>query len=405
MANDVAVVKATMTNLLKTLAIDKIFDKAVFAEKREPKEIIPFFKKVAGQTKEDIHLKTQGMEGLTGYTESSNVNRVAKGASIKGYYESKIMTTGTIISLPAVIEAESRGIGAYAKSAVTDMTKGLIKSALADFDWYAFGNGTGQLALVNGAVTASTTVAVDTPGCYGQLRPGQVIDIQKSDGTLEVDGVRIADVSGQTLVMESAVTCSNDSIITIKDTYNAVPDGLQSIVGTTTFMGINPSTTGNGSWKSFVSDANSAALSVDLVEAFISDHYVYNNQRLPNIMLMDPQSAMNFLKLASADKVVTNAEKYVVGRDFQKKAFYHMYGTIPIYLSTYFGKPSTHTMYLLDTSDLERREVKGLSYFGSDTLHELDARLDWEVKMYWMGQFICTHRKSHAKLYNYDFTA
>ena len=62
-------------------------------------------------------------------------------------------------------------------------------------------------------------------------------------------------------------------------------------------------------------------------------------------------------------------------------------------------------MYLLDTSDLERREVKGLSYFGSDTLHELDARLDWEVKMYWMGQFICTQRKSHAKLYNYDCTA
>lgn len=405
MPNDVAVVKATMTNLLKTLAIDKIFDKAVFAEKREPKEIIPFFKKVAGQTKEDIHLKTQGMEGLTGYTESSNVNRVAKGASIKGYYESKIMTTGTIISLPAVIEAESRGIGAYAKSAVTDMTKGLIKSALADFDWYAFGDGTGQLGLVNGAVTASTSITVDNPGCFGQLRPGQVVDIQTSAGAKEVSGVRILDVSGHDLTMESAVTCSNDSIITIKDTYKAVPDGLQSIVGTTTFMGINPSNTGNGSWKSFVSDANGAALSVDLVEAFISDHYVYNNQQLPNVMLMDPQSAMHFLKLASADKVVTAEEKYVVGRDFQKKAFYHMYGTIPIYLSTYFGKPSTHTMYLLDTTDLERREVKGLSYFGSDTLHELDARLDWEVKMYWMGQFICTHRKSHAKLYNYDFTA
>ena len=405
MPNDIAVVKATMTNLLKTLAIDKIFDKAVFAEKREPKEIIPFFKKVAGQTKEDIHLKTQGMEGLTGYTESSNVNRVAKGASIKGYYESKIMTTGTIISLPAVIEAESRGIGAYAKSAVTDMTKGLIKSALADFDWYAFGNGTGQLALVNGAVTTSTSVTIDTPGCYGQIRPGQVIDIQTSGGSKEVSGVRILDVSGHVLTMESAITCSNDSIVTIKDTYNAVPDGLQSIVGTTTFMGINPSTAGNGSWKSYVSDANGAALSVDLVEAFVSDHYVYNNQQLPNIMLMDPQSAMNFLKLASADKVVTAAEKYVVGRDFQKKAFYHMYGTIPIYLSTYFGKPSTHTLYLLDTTDLERREVKGLSYFGSDTLHELDGRLDWEVKMYWMGQFICTHRKSHAKLYNYDFTA
>jgi hypothetical protein len=45
MPNDVAVVKATMTNLLKTLAIDKIFDKAVFAEKREPKEIIPFSRK------------------------------------------------------------------------------------------------------------------------------------------------------------------------------------------------------------------------------------------------------------------------------------------------------------------------------------------------------------------------
>ena len=404
MPNDVAVVKATMTNLLKTLAIDKIFDKAVFAEKREPKEIIPFFKKVAGQTKEDIHLKTQGMEGLTGYTESSNVNRVAKGASIKGYYESKIMTTGTIISLPAVIEAESRGIGAYAKSAVTDMTKGLIKSALADFDWYAFGDGTGQLGLVNGAVTASTSITVDNPGCFGQLRPGQVVDIQTSAGAKEVSGVRILDVSGHDLTMESAVTCSNDSIITIKDTYKAVPDGLQSIVGTTTFMGINPSNTGNGSWKSFVSDANGAALSVDLVEAFISDHYVYNNQQLPNVMLMDPQSAMHFLKLASADKVVTAEEKYVVGRDFQKKAFYHMYGTIPIYLSTYFGKPSTHTMYLLDTTDLERREVKGLSYFGSDTLHELDARLDWEVKMYWMGQFICTHRKSHAKLYDYDFT-
>lgn len=401
MPNNVAVVKATMSNLLKSLSVDKIFDKAVYAEKRTPKEVLPFFKKTEAKSEETLHFKTQGMEGLTGYTESSDVNRLAKGANIKGKYECKIMTTGTIISLPTIMELESRGIGAYAKSAVSDMTKGLISAALADFDWYAFGNGTGQLGLVNGAVTASTSITVDNPGCFGQLRPGQVVDIQTSAGVKEVSGVRIIDVFGDTLTMEAACTCSDNSIITIKDTYNAVPDGLQNIIGTTTFMGINPATAGNGSWKSFVSDANNAHLSVDLVEQFISDHYVYNNQALPNIMLLDPQTAARFLALASADKIVPS-EKYVVGRDFQKKAFYHFYGQIPIYTTVYFGKPSKHALYLIDTPDLERKEVKGLSYFGDNALHELDARLDWEVKMYWFGQNICTHRKSHAKLYNFD---
>jgi hypothetical protein len=124
-------------------------------------------------------------------------------------------------------------------------------------------DGSGRLAQVVGAVSASTTVVVDGP-LFGQdanfrtnpaqyLFTNQFVDIYSGAGVLEADSVQISAIVDNgdgtaTLTMAEAVTCSDDAYIFDEDTYSTahaagsgVPMGLRGIVGTgAVYLGITP---------------------------------------------------------------------------------------------------------------------------------------------------------------------
>lgn len=117
-----------------------------------------------------------------------------------------------------------------------------------------WGDGSGRLAEVNGAVSNSTSVEVDGP-LFGQdsnsytnpaeyLVEGQGVDIYDSSGNLEAEDVEITTILDNadgtaTLTMGENVTCSDGAYIFDHDTYassqaagTGVPMGLTGIINT-----------------------------------------------------------------------------------------------------------------------------------------------------------------------------
>lgn len=154
--------------------------------------------------------------------------------------------------------------------------KEALTMAKKDKNRQIFGSGTGQLCLVNGALVASTSLVVDTPG--GQyLFPGMRIDIVSAlNGTVEASNVKISSISDDelTITLASAVTVSNNSLVFRNGVGSNAPTDGKEVMGFegmsddaslfTTFQGLSRSTYPvlNGS----VTDANSAALTNDMLQ-------------------------------------------------------------------------------------------------------------------------------------------
>jgi hypothetical protein len=125
-----------------------------------------------------------------------------------------------------------------------------------------YGDGTGSIATVNGAVVADTDVVLDSaePLIKGFLYPGMIVDI----GTLaspraSADSVVIEDVDPDTLTVTftAALSVSDNDVISREDNLAAssvskeINAGLQALLSTsasTTVGGKAASTSGNSYW-------------------------------------------------------------------------------------------------------------------------------------------------------------
>lgn len=148
-----------------------------------------------------------------------------------------------------------------------------------DLNRQSFGTGSGKLALVNGALTASTALVVDTPGVQ-YFFPGMKIDIFNSAGTVkQASAVTVSSIneSTNTITLASTVTCDDNGII-VKDKVkdNAASDGKEimglygiSDDGTefTTFQNLSRST--YDIWKGSITDASGAVITNDLLQRAI----------------------------------------------------------------------------------------------------------------------------------------
>lgn len=174
------------------------------------------------------------------------------------------------------IELSKGGNAVAFLSSLATSQKGKMARAYADIERQAFGTGTGQISLVNGAVTASTTVVVDNAIAF---RRGMVLDGWTAiAGTKEMSGVPIAAVNipTSTLTMAAAVTLSDNAILVKSGILDGVTsganakeiNGVLSIVDTTTYSSTfeGLSVTTNPEWQGIVvANSPSAPISQDLL--------------------------------------------------------------------------------------------------------------------------------------------
>ncbi|MBC7238517.1 MAG: phage major capsid protein [Chloroflexi bacterium] len=130
-------------------------------------------------------------------------------AGEEAYKESQVAMKyirGRISVSSPVIEASKNDAGAFVRAVDSEM-RGLEASLRDDMNRQVFGDGTGKLAQVNGAVTWSSgtaTVTVDNPGTL-YLKPGMLIDIYSSyPDTKSHSGVKVESVNSATSFTISA---------------------------------------------------------------------------------------------------------------------------------------------------------------------------------------------------------
>lgn len=242
-----------------------------------------------------------------------------------------------------LIEAGKGNEYAFMSSLDSEMSDAR-RAGLKDGNRQAFGDGTGYLALVNGAVINDTALIVDTPGVQ-YFYPGMRIDIYTTAGAAEALNVQISSISESalTLTLATAVTVSNNSAILKAGVWNTADVnvtqkemmGLSGIGDDTTpatFEGIARGT--YDIWKGTVVDGGSASLTTDLlqrtsdkverrsgqnVETFVS----HRNQRRAYLNLTVPKKRFMSDKMDDGFQVLEwNGFKWLVSHDCQKDTIY-----------------------------------------------------------------------------------
>lgn len=174
-----------------------------------------------------------------------------------------VMLRAGLRNLYGVLEISDKAMRASedSRGAVVNLLNaemdGLLTSAKTNFSRMLYGDGSGKLATVAAAVSASRTVTVDSAKL---LKPGMHVDMVS--GTTHVDAI-IGTISGTTVTMVSPVTVAASSVMTIYGAYNNEIYGLETMFSLPgTLYGV---TTSGKDWlKPYIGSSTSAISDVKI---------------------------------------------------------------------------------------------------------------------------------------------
>lgn len=181
----------------------------------------------------EFPVKTQGNQANLGSTNENEANPTGGNQQgDKGLIEPKIIKQAVRFSGLAIEKAKSQGEEAYAETVATQLDYGLMDHHKEE-NQQLFRDGSGVIAKVNGAVSASTDVVVDN-GVLTHFRIGMKVSIYNG-ATREATArtVEAVDLSTNTVTLDAAVTLTdNDNIYRyidgVGDTFtNAPTDGKE----------------------------------------------------------------------------------------------------------------------------------------------------------------------------------
>lgn len=263
--------------------------------------------------------------------------------------------------------------------------------------YYGFGNG--QIALANGAGTASTTVTVDTPGT-DNLFEGQSIIIGGTSAVL------ISSVDSPTqITIAAARTWSDNAVITKADGDGTAADemmGLQGIVddGTNVSTLQNIARASNFWWKSTL-DTTSEALSIADMRTAFQAAEKYGDV---DLIITTPELANKYSDL------LTNSLANLRTADIKTQELGGGY----VGLEFAVGKPGlavvvdydcpTGQMYFLSTKMLSQgvsANMEWLDQGGEEgILQRVPGTKDYEAVLVYGGNLVALSCRAHAALRN-----
>lgn len=177
--------------------------------------------------------------------------------------------------------------------------------ALADEDRQAMGIGTGQITLVNGSISGSTSLVVDDAINFRRGMKIDVITALGGSGTKEINSVAITAVnlSTKTLTLASAQTCTDNSIVCKAGKCDGVSSidtakeivGFRGICDTTTYSTTfeNVSVSANPEWVGNVVSAG-GPISQDYLQQIANRIAIYSGD-MPDYLCSGLGQTRNFL--------------------------------------------------------------------------------------------------------------
>lgn len=353
---------------------------------------------------EDFAVKNSGFETFTPHTENGDVNVFSESSTVKGTIATSLFSGGCQFSFEAIRKAQARG-----RKGMTDLVAlemGYYANAKADkMNTYFAGNwsdGSGKIAQVAGAVSASVTVVLDNPGIKGNLRIGQKVNFYLGS-TLEDTGV-IADIRSETntIKLAAAVTVTDNAFMYMDSTYNAMFDGLDSITGTTTFQSIDPTADGNSFWKTITKDGGAAAISFEMLDDLVDQIRVQGSGSTEPVdfLLFDRETKQKLKNLTESGRTWQNVVTIKGGVRLNSQIALED-RDVPYAINRFWTTPKTMA---LCTNSIKLYEFVPHTWYkdASDKiLRTREQRFDVYATWYQWFNYGCKRRDCNGVLTNY----
>jgi hypothetical protein len=284
-----------------------------------------------------------------------------------------------------MIKASQSDVGSFVRSASYELSEGytdLKNDCNRQLSW----DGTGDLALLNAAAAASTSISVkgreSTEAALKFLDVGMVIDILNGS-TVVASGVSIESITGApndstaTLVLSAAVTVSEDDIIIRSGSNGNEVQGLLTQLdgGTTTVFNIDRSN--YISFQGNEIDRAGGQLTLDSMQNAYNESMRRGGPGLSAIYT-DFDSLRMYQKLLTVDKRYVNSVKGDGGFASKEKTFLEFNG-IPIVAdkdcpTRFFFLPKKHIVkYVL--CEMEFADETGSMYIAQSGVDALEVRV------------------------------
>lgn len=398
------VTTSDLSNALETVDLPKIFD---FMINGRDKMDLPnnkiwtlFGKKPEKHYDEEYFtISIGGPEAFGPHTEGGTVNRKGQMIYGKGKVTQKKYSGGFEITYETIKKAQGRGIDG-AKEFVKRIMEKRIHSIDSTMDYHfasEYSDGSGKLAQCNGAGSGTATLIVDNPGIRGQFRPGMYIDIYLG-AVKEVDGIRIeaVDPVNNTLTLASNQTWTDDAYVYPEGCYNGMFDGLISIVNTTTFENIDPSTYPH--WKAWMETATGAFEFAD-VDTLLLNMAIHGDTPV-DMLIADTGTLKKMNSLNYAARTLQNVTDYKPGFALTP-TFISNYGDLKLIMNKYWITPM---IFAINSKDIGRAEFVPLEWFkheGNVLIPVGAGKIDYEAKFFTWMNYLSHERWTHGKVSGY----
>lgn len=321
---------------------------------------------------------SSGVAALSEYgdlPEANGNNYVMLRADLKNLY-------GTIEITDKAMRASENNQGAVVNLLNAEM-EGLLATAKQNFSRMLYGDGSGRIAKITKAASASTTVTVDG---VKYIKVGFPVDVVSSG---KVTTTKVTAIDGNNVTFANAVTVADGDIITLAGSYNNEIFGIETIFGAPeTLYGV--STAGKGWMKPYVKDSVGE----------ISDIKI--------------QTAIDAAEEASGGKIDFITCSYGVRRAYQSYLELTKRNINPVELEggfktiSYAGIPvvadrfcGEGNMYVLDTKLFEMHQLcdwRWLEGESGNVLKQLANKAAYKATLVKYANLICSLPCGQAKL-------
>lgn len=253
-------------------------------------------------------------QGIGATSDGGTLPAIGRQTTVQAIIQAKYNYLRFGITGPMIAASQS-DVGSFVRAAAYELEMG-YKDLKTDLNRQLSWDGTGDLARLNAAAAASTSIVIkgreDIEAALKFIDIGLVFDIYTSGGTLVQSGVTVNSISSgdaksstATIVCNQAVTASADDILVRANSFGQEVQGLLTQLdgATTTVFNVDrsayPSTQGN------VNDLAGAALSLDELQESEDDAERRGGATLSAIW-SDHASRRMYQKLLTADKRYVN---------------------------------------------------------------------------------------------------
>jgi len=253
------------------------------------------------------------------------------------------------------------------------------------------GSTSGQMAVVNGAVSAAKEITIDG-GSIEAFYPGQVVDFGTASATA---GQTITDVdyANSKIYVADNITLADDTVIYLAGNKDNEMTGLKDILTTgTTIYGIDR--TNNKWFNPQVFDKTSGGATQDLDSMWIQqaiDAVETRTGEKPDFIACSYGVQRAYIDEQNTYK--RNIEYMKVNGGYELVS----YGKVPFSPEKYMD---ASTMYLLNTKNLYLGRLTDWDWMSEDgaIMHRIADKAAYEGSLVMYGELLCTKPASMAKI-------